>query len=236
MGQQTTQQQQSAIAQTPSWLTPYYQTGANQATAAQSALPSISSLYNQVPLLQTAPLSSQETGVINQFPSNIAPTAAANAGVSGLENFTSQAPGTPSTATMAALNEFNQLQAPEILNQASLAGLGQSGGALGALAQGQEQALVPFMQGDLANQLSASQALGSQGIAQQGATGTALDQALAATDLPRQIQQQRYQNLYNQQQGQFNYATGLQQGPISGFPSLIGQIQNMSASLGQPKF
>lgn len=235
MGAQTASQQQSAFPYTPSWLTPYYQQGANQATNAQNSIPPIGNLYNQYPGLQTAPLSGAELNTINQFGQNIGPNATSNVGVGALERFLG-APGTPSTATNAALNEFKTLQAPEILQQSALMGQGNSGAALQALTQGQESALVPFMQQDLANQLQAGQEVTSAGQNQEQITQQQLQNTLQAQDLPRQIQQQGYQNAFDQAMGRFNFGAGIQTGPLSNFPNLIGQIQNMKSSATQPKF
>src|SRR5216684_768065 len=68
----------------------------------------------------------------------------------GLQNFIGGGPGKPSAATQAGLKEFSDLQAPGIENYMASMGLGNSAAAGDALAQGQEQALVPLLQSDQA--------------------------------------------------------------------------------------
>jgi hypothetical protein len=191
--------------------------------------------------------------------------------VSGLESFLGTA-GQPSTATNAALKEFQNLQAPEIMQQAALMGQGTSGAGLSALAQGQEQAMVPFLQQDLQNQLAASGQLGQMGLAEQGQQASIANQlanlglskqaqqagiagqqaqlglgqqaqtqqqlvnALQAAGLPPSIAQQQAQALFNQQQQRQQFASGIQQGPIQLFKSLVGQLQNATSTTTNPKF
>ena len=272
MGNSTTQtQQQSATPYTPSWLTGYYSGGANQAQGAQAALPNLTALYNQFPTLGTAPLTGAQNSLINQFNSNIGPNGQFNAGTAGLASLAGQTPssvsagtnalssflgtpGTPSAATKAEIKEFNDLQAPEILQQASLMGQGNSGAAQQALAQAQEAALVPFLQQDQANSLNAAENIGQLGLAnqaqresaygnlanlglsQEAQTQSQLQNALTANSLPQQLQQKQLQNLFNTATNRLGYAQGIQTGPLQNFASLIGQLQNASGSTSNPKF
>lgn len=236
MGNQTTQSQtQSAFPYTPSWLTPYYREGAGQATAAQTNLPSLSQLYGQFPTLQTAQLTPAEQATIAQFGQNTGTNPYTSTAANSLQSFLGT-PGTPSAATSAALKEFKDLQAPEILQTAALNGQGNSGAALQALAQGQEQALVPFLQQDQSNTLNAATTLGGLGQNQQQLTGQQLQNTLSAQDLQRQIQQQGFQSAFDTATNRLGYAQGIQTGPLQNFASLIGQIQNASGSTNNPKF
>lgn len=235
MGNQTTTQNQSAFPYTPSWLTGYYSGGANQAQGAQASLPNLSQIYGQFPTLQTAQLTPAEQSTISQFSQNTGTNPYTSTGAKSLESFLGT-PGTPSAATNAALKEFNDLQAPAIMQQAALNGTANGGAALQALTQGQEAALVPFLQQDQANTLNAATTLGSLGQNQQQITGQQLQNTLQAQDLPRQIQQQGFQNIFDQLTNKLNYAQGIQTGPLQNFSSLIGQIQNAKSSANQPKF
>lgn len=199
------------------------------------SLPSLGSIYNQFPTLQTAQLTPQEQQTIGQFSNNTGTNPYTATGAKSLESFLGT-PGQPSAATNAALKEFRDLQAPEILQQSVLNGTANGGAALTALAQGQEAALVPFLQQDQQNTLNAAGTLSNLGQNQQQITGTQLQNALQAQDLQRQIQQQGYQSAFDTATNRLNYAQGIQTGPLQNFPALIGQIQNMTASDHQPKF
>jgi len=226
------------------------------------SLPSLTQLFSQVPLLGVPNVNPQQwadIGACQQVVNAVSPQYGAGSATlqgaaggqgpatSSLESFLG-APGTPSSATNAALSEFRDITAPEVMQQAVLQGQGNSGAATDALARAQEAALVPFMQGDLANTLSASNTLfGGALTAGQGLTGAGLgqeqaqiaqiQQALTAAGVPYQVAQQQAQALYNQQAQQFQFAQDIQTGPISGFPNLIGQLQNLSGvSTTTPKF
>lgn len=220
----------------PPWLMKYFKNIGGDYAKGMQNLPDITGLYGGVPLLGTAGLTDQQNQDIQGFQNNIGPNAAQNQAAGGFENFLGQN-GQPSTATQAALKEFNDLQAPEIQSQAALQGLGTSGASLAALAQGQEQALVPFMQQDLQNQLSAAGGLGQLGGQEANQMQTQLQNALAAAGMPQQIQQEIMQNLFNQGQQKWNFAQGIQTGGAAQFPSLIGGGSTTSqSSSSQPKF
>lgn len=208
----------------PKWLKPYYKNTASQLEAAQGNLPNITDLYGSVPLLNVMGPTGNELSDISQF-QNIAQNPnnpLENAAAYGYSNFLGGPGGGPSAATQAALQQFNTLQAPSILSNAALMGQGNSGAALTALTQGQESALVPFMQQDLQNQLSASQGLASLGGQEASQQQTDLSNALQAAGLPREIADQQAQALFNQQQQQWQFASGIQTGGQAQFPSLLG--------------
>lgn len=222
----------------PGWLKPYYKNTVNELTSAQSGLPSLLQQYANTPQLGTAQLTPDQLAQITGFsnaaanPQNAAETAAGQ----GYSQFLGQN-GQPSEATQAALTEFNALQSPAILSQAALMGQGNSGAALSALAQGQESALVPFMQQDLQNQLAASSGLASLGGQEFSNQQTALQNALSSGGLVQQTEQQQLQNLFNQQQQQQQLAQQVQMGGQGQFSSLIGggsSTANFNTS--SPKF
>ncbi len=219
----------------PPLLRKYYNTIARDYLGGMGNLPNITGLYNNTPLLGTAPLTDQQLSDIQGFQNNIGPNAAQNQSQQGYENFLGQN-GKPSAATQAALKEFNDLQAPEIQSQAALQGLGNSGASLQALATGQEQALVPFMQQDLQNQLTATQGLGALGGQEAGQMQEQLQNALQAAGMPQQIAQEILQNQFNQGQQKWNFAQGIQTGGAQQFPSLFGQSGTSSQSSTSPKF
>lgn len=220
----------------PKFLMKYFGNTARGLTSAQGQLPDITSLYNNTPLLGTAQLGQNELNDIQGFQNNIGPNAAQNQAAGGFQQFLGQN-GKPSEATQAALKEFNDLQAPAIMGQAALSGLGTSGAGLAALAQGQEQALVPFMQGDLQNQLSAAGGLGNLGGQEAQQMQQQLQNALQAAGMPREISQQMMQNLFNQSQQKQDLAKQVQMGGSQQFPSLIGGgTSSQSGSTNSSKF
>lgn len=220
--------------------------------------PSIAQLFQNVPLLGTAPLNRQQRTDINALQGQTGPNAATNSALAGLTALGANGadlsqpnaalasflgtPGTPSAATKAAEKEFNDLIAPEVLQQSVLAGGGNSGGALSAIANANEQALVPLLQSDQANTLSAAQALsgnqlsnaqlkqgalnqlGSLGQNQQTLTQNALENALTAAGLKQQTAQQLAQSLYNQQQQGWQLAQQTQQSPQQWFQDLVNVL------------
>src|SRR5712671_930939 len=207
----------SSLPQVPAPLRKYFYNTARGLGSAQGNLPSITDLYNSTPLLGTAQLGQNELNDIQGFQNNIGPNAAQNQAAQGFQNFMGQN-GQPSTATNAALKEFNDLQAPAIMGQAALSGLGTSGAGLAALAQGQEQALVPFMQQDLQNQLSAASGLGNLGGQEASQMQQQLQNALQAAGMPREISQTMMQNLFNQSQQKQQLAQQVQMGGAKQFP------------------
>jgi hypothetical protein len=233
----TTNQDSNTNLHIPPFLRQYYKTIAGDYMNGMQNLPNISQLYQGTPLLGTAQLTGDENNLINQFQQNVGPNTAENASQYGFNQFAGGGPNQPSSATQAAMKEFNDLQAPEIQSQAALQGLGTSGASLAALAQGQEQAAVPFLQQDLQNQLTAAQGLGQLGGQEASQMQTQLQDALQAAGMPREIAQQIMQNQFNQQQQQWNFAQGIQTGGASQFPSLIGGGSSQgSSTTSAPKF
>ena len=221
----------------PAFLRPYYKTIASDYMQGMQNLPDISQLYQGTPGLNVANLTPDEQQLIGQFQQNIGPNTAENASQYGFNQFAGGAGGAPSAATDAALAQFNTLQAPAIQQTAALEGLGNSGASLSALAQGQESALVPFMQQDLSNQLTAAQGLGQLGGQESSQMQTQLSNAMQAAGMPRQVADAQSQALFNQQQQQWNFAQGIQTGGASQFPALIGGGTGTSSTeSSQPKF
>lgn len=236
--------------------------------------PSIAQLFQNVPLLGTAPINRQQRTDINALQGQTGPNGATTSALAGLNALGQSGAdlsqpnaalasflgtqGTPSAATKAAQKEFNDLIAPEIMQQSSLAGLGNSGAALNAIANANEQALVPLLQSDEANTLSAAGQLsgnqlsnaqlrqgalgqlGSLGQNQQTLTQNALENALTAAGLKQQTAQQLANALYNKQQQGFQLAEQTQQSPQQWFQDLVNVLthnntysQGSSFSVGQ---
>ena len=217
---------QSSQGTAPGWLTSALQS----ALGGAQGLPGLEQLFQQFPMLNINPNQYGELANIFNV-SNKGPGTYSNANIKeagqGLDQFIGQN-GKPSAATTAGLKEFNDLQAPGIQNAAAAQGLGNSGASLDAIAQGQEQALVPLLQSDQSNSLAASQALGGLG-AEQGQLGTSafnsqmqgLLSALGVEGMPQQ-------NLFNQQMGQSQLAQGFQGGLLG----LLGQLFGQKSSGG----
>lgn len=208
----------------PAWLRPYYKGTASQLEQAQSQLPSISQLYGMIPELGTAGMTDTQSGLLGQFQdqANNPTNAAESQAGAGYGNFLGGSNGDPSGATQAEINQFSQLQAPQINQQSALMGQGNSGAALTALAQGQESALVPFLQQGEQNQLTAAGGLANLGGQEFNNQQNALNSSWQAQQLPQQLAQEQLQNQYNQQEQQLQFAQGIQTGGQSQFPSLIG--------------
>ena len=202
----------------PAWLRPFLTNTAKDWTSAQGQLPDISQLYSQIPMLNVPGLQGNELNAINQFEQtgnsmfNSGGANSAQQGAQGqLESFINQSG--PSASTQAAEKSFNDFAAPEIMSQASLMGLGNSGAGLEAISQGQERALVPFLQQDEQNKLSAAGQLGSLGGQEFGQLQSSMASALEAAGMPRDIATQQSQALFNQQQQRQQFGQQVQMGP-----------------------
>jgi len=217
----------------PSWLAPLLKSDVTQFQQAEKNLPSLSALYGQVPLQGTAPFTPEQNALIAQISGRSGQLNPAEQAAQGqYEQFLGQKG--PSAATLAELQQFNDLQAPAILQQANLMGQGTSGAALSALAQGQESALVPFLQQDEQNKLTAAsdlQGLGTQEFNQQT---TDLANALQAAGMPQQLAQQQADALFQQLQQKFQFAQGVQTAPFGLLGSTIGGGTSGSVTT-QPK-
>ncbi len=219
----------------PGWLKPYIQGGTKEAEAAQLDLPQLSQLFGMVPLLQTAPFTTAQTGLINEIQGltgNLNP-AEQNA-QSTLQQFTAPGGG-ESQATQAEIGNLNTFTDPQVLQQAALMGLGNSGAALSAVAQANQSSLLPILQQGAANQLNASGQLMGLGAQQYNQQTTDLQNALTAAGMPQQLAQEQAQNLFNQLQQQWQYAQGIQQGPLSLLGNVIGGGTSNSITT-PPKF
>jgi hypothetical protein len=236
--QGSTQSSGSQQPQVPAFLEPYYGKTVKDLLAGMQNLPNISSLYSGTPLQGTAPIGSGTYSDINQLQQAAAGgnNAATAAGQQGLQNFIGTGANGPSAATQAEINQFDTLQAPLLDSQAALMGQGNSGALLSALAQGQESALVPFLQQDQTNQLQAAGALGSLGQQEAATQQGQLGNALTASQLPQQNTQAQLDALFNQANQQWNFASGIQTGAQSQFPSLIGQAAQSGSTTSAPKF
>jgi hypothetical protein len=98
-----------------------------------------------------------------------------------------QAPLGQSPDTQAAMNAWNALVRPQVQNQMGLAGLGRSGALGDALSLSETQAVVPFLQQEIANRQQSAQAL--PGLQMQAAGMLPQTQFQAAGMLPGQQMQ-----------------------------------------------
>ena len=221
MGSGSDTSQSTSNVGVPAWLKPLLKDEASQYKNAQAGLPSLTSLFGMVPQQGTAPFSAQQDQLINQISGlNGAPNSAELAAQGQYNQFLGQ--NGPSAATQAEIQQFNTLQAPEILQQSALMGQGNSGAALSALSQGQESALVPFLQQDTQNKMSAAGGLESLGGQYYNQQTQDLQNALTAAGMPQELAQQQANALYQQLEQQFQYAQGVQQQPFSLLQSAIG--------------
>lgn len=209
-------------------LWPLEQGALGQELQAQGGLPSIEQLYGQVPLQGVAPLTGAQLGTISNYEGlgNGGPNAYESGGIGTLQNYASGGIG-QDPATQAALNQYSQLTAPQIQQQASLQGAGNSGAALEAGALGRTAALTPLLQQGEANQLSAGEQLYGAGAGINSQQLNDMAAQLEAEGLPQQEAQNIANSHFQQQQQRFQYANGVQQQPLGLIPSLLG---NASAS------
>ena len=207
----------------PAYLYPILQNGVNQYTSAAGQLPGIPSLYQNAPLQGTPQLTAQQNQNINSIQ---------QLGQSG-----GTYPGEQQAMTnlgqianpQASQQAFQQFAAPEVMQQAALAGQGQSGAADYSLSQ----AAIPY---ELQAQQTQMQAANSQAqLGQQQVTnqGNQLAQALQASGIPYDVAQQMAQNQYNQQQQQWGLAKDIQTFPFQLFGQTIGGGTQVSSA---PKF
>jgi hypothetical protein len=186
-------------------------------------IPGLGQLFQSGTPLQG--ISNQQYGMIDelrQMGAGSGLSATSQQAKGDLSNFAGSM-GKPSAATTAGLQEFKDLQAPGIQNWASSMGLGNSGASLGALAQGQEQALVPLLQSDQANSLSAANSLANMGQQQFQNKEGALQTGLSALGQPNA-------NKYQQQEQQFGLGTNTQQGLLGLLSQLFGSQTTSSES------
>lgn len=220
----------------PPWLLPLLKGEESQYMGALSGgLPGFEQLYGGMPQMITPGVTHGQQQDITSL-QNIAAgnplTQQQQEAAREYESFLGTA-GQPSSATQAALKEFQDLQAPQISQQAELMGQGNSGAALAAQAQGFEQAMVPFMQSDLQNQMSAAGGLESIGQAGSMQEQQNLENALAAAGLKYDVNNQNAQNLFNRQMAQEQFASGIQTQPFGLLGSSIGGGTTLNSS---PKF
>lgn len=164
----------------PGWLKPLMGQETAMYEGALASIPGLGWMYQNFP--KVTPNELADIGSLQgiaQSPSGLSPVEqqAANA----YSGFLGSA-GQPSSATQAELKLFQNELGPALQQQAELMGQGNSGAALGAQAQGMEEAMVPFMQADLQNQLAAAQGL--TGLGGQGEQN--ILSALQAAGIPRE--------------------------------------------------
>lgn len=212
---------QQSTPRIPDWLRPLLKQEEKQYSGAMKGLPDLQQLYGQIPLQGTAPFSQQQTDLINKISGLSGQLNPAEQAAQGQYNqFLSQTG--PSAATQQELQNFNQMQAPGILQQAALMGQGNSGAALSALSQGQESALVPFLQQDEQNKLTAAGDLQGLGTQQYNQQTQDLQNALVAAGMPQQLAQQQADALFQQLQERLQFAQGVQTQPFGLLGGTIG--------------
>jgi hypothetical protein len=216
-----TSSSQQTVPTIPKWLKPLLVGEERQYEQGQDKLPSIAQLFGMVPQQGTAPFTAQQNALISQISGLNGQLNPAEQAAQGQYNqFLSQ--NGPSAATQQEEQNFSQLQAPQILQQAALMGQGNSGAALSALSQGQETALVPFLQQDTQNKLTAAGDLQGLGTQQYNQQTQDLQNALVAAGMPQQLAQQQADALFQQLEQQFQYAQGIQTQPFGLFGNAIG--------------
>jgi len=221
----------------PKWLLPYYKGAAGQLIGAQGNMPDLSQLYGNVPLLGVPGVTPEMSSLIGQFQQNVGLNPNEMQSASALQQFLPGTGGGMSPALGAAEQKFKDITSPEILGQASLMGLGNSGAGLQALTQGQESAFIPLIEQGTQNELAAAGQLGQLGLAEASQTQQQLQDALTAAGIPYDIAAQQAKALYDQQQQKFQFASNIQSGGASGaFSNLLGQNSTEIGKTSQPKF
>lgn len=185
-------------------------------------MPGLFQLFENTPMLQMSPGQQGDVNLLQSYTYGAGTNPLMRQSANDLKQFAGS-PGQPSSATQASLKEFNDLQTPGIMNNAASMGLGNSGAALEAISQGQEQALVPFMQQDLQNSLTASQGIGQLGQEAYGNRLQGLEAALQASGMQNQ-------NLYNQQEQQWGLGTQSNEQIMQLLGNLFGNKQHQSQS------
>lgn len=215
----------------PGWLKPLL----GQTTADYSGFGSMDNFWNEyanMPTMGTAGIPQgglNDIGTMQQWaqsPGGLNPEEQAAAG--NYDQFLGQA-GKPSEATQAELGLFQSQLAPQINQQSELMGQGNSGAALEAQATGMQQAMVPFEQQDLQNQLTASQGLGQLG--QLGAEN--VQNAMGGQQWKQQTSQEADQNLYNMLMNREQLGTSVLGQPFGLLSQAIGGGSTVQT---QPKF
>ena len=211
----------------PAWGQQPYRNTVQGWGQAQGQLPSIGSLYNNMPMLNVPNLTGQQTSLINQAygrAMNPGPNPTEAAGLASiadanlnlptlglspdqLAEFNQFMPGASgvSAATKAAQDEFKKLQLPTIENVAANMGQANSGALLEAASTGEAQVMTPLLEQQ--NQLALgategklSDVLSSQGLQLSGAEAQAqqkLAQGQAQFGAGGEIFNQNVTNLTN---------------------------------------
>lgn len=134
-----------------------------------------------------------------------------------------------SPATQAAAQAFQKLQMPVIQNQMALAGLGNSPALGQEISLGMSSALVPFLQADLQNRLTASQGLSGLESLDQGSRQAAAQSRLGGTQALQAQQQFGQQGQIAALSGYQNQAQLEQQAQQAADQARLGGLN----SLGQ---
>lgn len=176
----------------------------------------------------TAQLTPAETGNINSLESianNGGLTSEEQQSQKMIDQLTGGAIGS-SPATAAAMRAYNATAAPVVAQNASMTG-GRGGALEEALTNAQEQAYVPLIQQEIGNR---ENAIGQEQTLGQDQT-TNIQNAMNASDMQRQVEQERYANQYQNQQTLLDLMQKMAFGPASGFgPSMIGNTSSSSGS------
>ena len=215
----------------PGWLKPLL----GQVTGDYSGFGSMDSLWNEylnMPQEGTAGIpggGKQDIGYLQGVandPTHL--TSAEQEAQKNYESFLDQA-GKPSEATQAELGLFQSELAPQINQQAELMGQGNSGAALAATDRGMTEAMVPFMQSDLQNQLAASQGMTNLGQLQEGN----IQNAMQGQEWRQQTNQKGLDALFNRLMSREKLGTGVLSQPFGLLGSTIGGGTSINT---QPKF
>lgn len=209
----------------PSNVQPGFNYGINEWENAQQNVPSLSAQYANMPQLQVPNLTPEQQAIIQQLVASGQTSPALQAANQQLQQLTSGPIGS-SPATQQAMAAYNAQVVPQLLQQQALAGRGSGGAALEAVAQGEQSAMVPLLQREIATRQAAVNQYGQL----QGETMQSLAASLEAAGLPREVAQQQAAAAYARQQQQQQFAQGLQSVPIELIPSLISRTSTGTAA------
>lgn len=191
---------------------------------AEQNLPDLTQIYQGMPQLNVPGLDPTQLSLLGQLTS----TGADNPDLAAARAQLAQLTGGPigsSPATQAGMQAFEQQIAPIITQQSALRGTAGGGQAIEALGQGATAAALPLIQEEIKAREAAVGQYGQLGQEQVNQIAMALE----ASGLPREVALEQAQALFQRQQQQSKFATGIQTFPLQ----YLGQL-GMGGRTSQP--
>lgn len=221
MAKDITRNDTATVTDIPSYLQPILTgpTGAfPQFQAAQGALPSLTALGTGAPQMDIPGLTPDQQAQINAILQTGSTSPDLMAARQQLQALTSGPIGS-SPATLAGMQAFQHLVAPQVMQAEALQGRAGGGAALEAMSQASTQAALPLIQ----NELAQRQAAVGQYTGLQQAQLNSLAAALEAAGMPREVALQQAQAAFNKANANYQFQSNLQSAPLNLMNSLLGQ-------------